>query len=74
MPFVKKERAWRVVTDYNAMVDEEVDALWAARAQLVIKGEKCKATAHNEEYLTWYGDNSIMFIGRLAERDHVVPS
>ena len=40
MPFVRKERAWRVVTDYNAQVAEEVDALWAARAQLVLNGEK----------------------------------
>ena len=74
MPFVRKERAWRVVTDYSAKVDEEIDALWAARAQLVLKGEKCEVPAHSEEYLMWYGEYSIMFIGRSAEREHAVPS
>ena len=34
IPFVKREQTWKVVTNYSTQVDEEVEALWAARTQL----------------------------------------
>ena len=51
-------------------MDEDVEASWAAIDQLVLHGEKCKALGHSEEYLIWYGENSIMFIGKSYQREH----
>lgn len=45
-------------------MDKEVMALWATRWELGLHGEEDTAAQHSEEYLLWFGENTIMFIGR----------
>lgn len=70
MPYLRVERIERMVIDYSSRMDEEVTALWAARKQLGLHGEKCTQPVHSEEYLLWYGANTVRHIGRVehAER------
>ena len=46
------------------MMVKDVASSWAARAQLGLRGEVCAAVAQSEEYMEWYGKNTLMFIGR----------
>lgn len=38
--------------------------MWATRWELGLHGEEDTAAQHSEEYLLWFGENMIMFIGR----------
>lgn len=50
-------------------MDEEIRSLWAARAQLGLHGEDCIAAEQSAEYMEWYSENTVMFIGRGDESE-----
>ena len=64
MPIVRRERTFRSIVNYAATMDKDIASSWGARAQLGLQGEVCAAAAQSDEYMEWYGKNTLMFIGR----------
>ncbi|XXG46971.1 hypothetical protein AAC387_Pa02g1692 [Persea americana] len=63
MPFLRHERVERITIDYRK-IEDGIEALWQDRRNMVLHGEKCTSSEHSDEYLVWYGFNTISHVGR----------
>lgn len=63
MPFLRHERVERITINYSK-IEDGIEALWQGRRNMVLHGEKCPSSEHSDEYLVWYGFNTIIHVGR----------
>ena len=61
MPIVRQERMFRTVVDYVATMDKDVGSSWAARVELGLRGEVCATVAQSQDYMEWYGKNTLIY-------------
>lgn len=61
LPFKRNERIERCVIDYSQN-HPDVFKIWESRRNLVLSGKKGASKKHSDEYLIWYGLNTIMEI------------
>ena len=61
LPFKQNDRIERCVIDYSQN-HPDVFKIWESMMNLVLSGKKDASKKHSDEYLIWYGLNTIMEI------------